>query len=360
LNQRPPLFERFPTLEKQLPRISLGCFPTPVHPLTEVAGERLWIKRDDLSSPHYGGNKVRKLEFLLADARSKNKRRIVTIGGLGTNHGLATAVFCRLNGLECNLILFDQPVTAQVKQNLRLFHSYNARVTQRGFMTAALCDFFILRRLTNPKAYFIYPGGSSVVGTMGFVNAALELKTQVDSELMPEPAAVFCPLGSGGTLAGLMVGFWLAGMKTRVVGVRVTSAHLGPVPICTSFSVDRLARKTAAFLHKHLTGLPTGPLPGPLVLNNYNGRGYGYPTAAGAHGSTLMKEKENIALDPCYTAKTFAAVLDYCRQSHATAPVLYWHTHNAVDLRSRAQSVSAVRFSKKTAAVLRRKEIADD
>jgi len=348
-------------MEKELPRILLGRFPTPVHRLEHMGCDRLWIKRDDLSSQQYGGNKVRKLEFLLADAKRKNKQRVVTFGGLGTNHGLATAVFCHLKGLKCTLILFDQPVTCHVKQNLRLFHSYDAELCPKGSFAAALFSFFLLKRLTDPRAYFIYPGGSSVLGTMGFVNAALELKTQVDAGLIPEPAVIFCPVGSGGTQAGLMVGFWLAKMRTSVVGVRVTYDRLGPIPICNEKTVARLIEKTAAFLRKRLTGLPGTPILKPSIMDEYVGKGYGYPTAAGARAMALMKEKQNIGLDPCYSAKTFAAVLDYCRQSSAKdGPVLFWHTCNAVDLCAQAEAVSPARFSTKVGEALLQPEITAD
>ena len=117
----PALFTAYPSLKEKLAWVKLGEFPTPVHPLKNVGCDNLWIKRDDQTSSLYGGNKIRKLEFLLGDAVQKNCRHVITMGAIGTNHGLATAIYCDRMGLDCSLVLFDQPVTKNVKQNLLLF-----------------------------------------------------------------------------------------------------------------------------------------------------------------------------------------------------------------------------------------------
>ena len=106
----PILLKEYPELEERIPRISLGKFPTPVQQLHQSGFENLWIKRDDMSSSVYGGNKIRKLEFILGQARKENAAHIITFGGIGTNHGLATAVFCKKLEIKCTLLLFWQPV----------------------------------------------------------------------------------------------------------------------------------------------------------------------------------------------------------------------------------------------------------
>ena len=125
---RPLLFQRFPALAEGIPWIGLGDLPTPVEALPGLGGGRLWVKRDDLSSRRYGGNKVRKLEFVLADARRQGKRTIVTLGGTGTHHGLATTIFGRSLGLQCRILTFRQPLTVQVRDNLRLLARWGAQV----------------------------------------------------------------------------------------------------------------------------------------------------------------------------------------------------------------------------------------
>ena len=339
MNRRPALFAAWSELAESLPWIALGDTPTPVAPLTRMDCGDLWIKRDDLSSALYGGNKVRKLEFILGQAMEKGKRRVVTVGGIGTNHGLATAAFCRQLGLECVLLLYDQPVTRCVKDNLRLFHHFGARVVPGGSFAKTLLSFFLWHRIFHPFDCFVHPGGSSVIGTLGFVSGALELAAQVAEGALPEPADLFCPVGSGGTLAGLMVGLALAGLKTRVAGVRVIASRWGPVDVCTPRSVERLARKTLAFMKKKIPELPPAALPPVRLLDAYAGPGYGVPTVPGQEAARAMMEAQGIVLDPCYTAKTFAAVMDHCRQE-VRGPVLYWHTYNSRDLSDLAGSVS--------------------
>ena len=338
---RIPLCRYHPKLEEKLPWISLGTFPTPVHPLQRLGFENLWIKRDDRSSPIYGGNKVRKLEFILADARQRNTRHVVTFGGIGTNHGLATAIFCDRLGIDCTLLLFRQPVTGQVKQNLLLLEKYHAVTIYKKTRWRTVLAYYLLHRIRHPGACYIFAGGSNAVGTIGYVNAAIELKEQVDNGEIPEPAVVFCPLGSGGTLAGLSLGFALAGLQTRAVGVRVSQSHLGPFQACTERTVEKLMNKTYGYLKKKNLRLPDLAVKKPSIVENYFGGGYGVPTQAGRAVCRLVKKKEGITLDPTYTAKTFAAVFDYCRKpGRDSGPVLYWHTYNSVDLSAQAESVN--------------------
>ena len=343
----PPLFRAYPELGASLPWEPLGVFPTPVRRLKEVGCANLWIKHDDQSSPVYGGNKVRKLEFIMAQARHRRKTHVVTLGGIGTNHGLATAIYCRQLGLACTLVLFPQPVTSLVKQNLRLFTYYHAHPVYRSSLFRAVCAYYLTMRLRYPGAYFLYAGGSNATGTLGFVNAAFELKAQIDAGQMPLPAVIFCPVGSNGTLAGLTLGAHLAGLKTTVVGVRVSFSHCGPFQTCTSGTVRRLMSQTLQRLRERIPALNSVVPPEPVLWHDYVGAGYGFPTRQGQSACHLLKEREGIVLDPTYTAKTFAAVLDYCRrQDSRSDPVLYWHTYNSVDLAHQAQTIAARQLPK--------------
>ena len=337
----PSLFRNYPELKQKTAWLPLGTFPTPVHPLRQLGFENLWIKRDDRSSPIYGGNKVRKLEFILAEVCKRNTRHIVTFGGIGTNHGLATAIFCDRLGIACTLLLFHQPVTWHVKQNLLLFEKYHAVTIYKKTRWRTVLAYYLLLRIGHPKACYVFAGGSNAVGTIGYVNAALELKEQVENGEIPEPAVVFCALGSGGTLAGLSLGFALAGLQTRTVGVRVAETHLGPFQACTEYTVEKLMNKTYGYLRKRNRHLPELTYRKPSIVENYFGGGYGVPTQAGNELCRLLKKEEGITLDPTYTAKTFAAVYDYCRhRSQNSGPVLYWHTYNSVDLSGQTDSVN--------------------
>jgi D-cysteine desulfhydrase len=332
----PPLFEAFPELETKLPWIPLGDFPTPVHKLQNIGEGRLWIKRDDKSSTEYGGNKVRKLEFVLADAIKKGCDHVITMGGIGTNHGLATSVFAKKLGLKCTLLLFNQPVNEYVKRNMLLFNKFDAEMIYAKSILRAGIEVFILQHLRHRKAYPLFAGGSSPTGTLGFVNAAFELKKQIVEGLLPEPDIIVCPLGSNGTMAGLSLGVALAGLKSRVIGIRVTESHLGPFQACTKCTVTTLMKQTLGLINKELT-IDQNRYE---VFESYFGKGYGYPTPEGMSAISLMKERENIGLEPTYTGKTFAAVLDMlASKQYAGKSILYWHTYNSVDLSECAGSV---------------------
>ena len=331
------LFRQYPELAEKLPRLSLGKFPTPVHQLNRLGMENLWIKRDDMSSTVYGGNKIRKLEFILAEAKQRNAAHIITLGGIGTNHGLATAIFCSELNIRCTLLLFWQPVTAVVEQKLLLMNKFGAEAIYKKTLWNTVVSYYILERLKHPAAYFVYAGGSNPVGTIGYVNAAFELKAQIRRGEISEPEIIFCPLGSGGTLAGLALGLELAGLQTRLKGVRVTESHLGPFQACTQQTVAKLMNRTYAFLKQRCPSLPALEIREPEILHGYLGDGYGVPTKAAVSVTQLLKENEGITLDTAYTSKTFAAVADYCRhQTKTTGPILYWHTFNSVDLPDQA------------------------
>ncbi len=262
----PALLRAYPELGANLPWMPLGTFPTPVQRLDHVGPANLWVKRDDLSSPVYGGNKVRKLEFILAQVKQQRKTHVVTLGGIGTNHGLATTIYGRQMGLLCTLVLFPQPVTSLVKQNLRLFNYYGANLIYRPSLIRAVLTYYLSQRLRHPGAYFLYAGGSNAVGTLGFVNAAFELKEQIDAGAAPKPSVIFCPVGSNGTLAGLTLGARLAGLASTVIGVRVSFSHCGPFPSCTPATVRALMSRTRRLLQKWLPDLESMALPEPVML----------------------------------------------------------------------------------------------
>jgi D-cysteine desulfhydrase len=336
----PILLKEYPELEERIPRISLGKFPTPVQQLHQSGFENLWIKRDDMSSSVYGGNKIRKLEFILGQARKENAAHIITFGGIGTNHGLATAVFCKKLEIKCTLLLFWQPVTPGVKHNLLLFNKYKAETIYKKTLWNTVVSYYLLQRLRHPRAYFVYAGGSNPGGTIGYVNAVFELKAQIQRGEAPEPGVIICPLGSGGTLAGLALGLQLTGLQTKLKGVRVAKSHLGPFQACTPNTVAKLMHQTYSFLKQRCQRLPPVSIRAPEILHDYFGDGYGVPTRAASNASRLLKEREGIRLDMTYTAKAFAAVYDCCQsQAKPAAPVLYWHTYNSVDLADQANSV---------------------
>ncbi|MCP5066312.1 MAG: pyridoxal-phosphate dependent enzyme, partial [bacterium] len=228
------LERKFPKLATGLARCAFLDVPTPVETLAleGIAPGQLFVKRDDRCCRLYGGNKPRKLEFVIGQALERGTRRLVTTGGLGTNHGLATTILAREVGLATTLVLVDQPITPGVRESLRLFLSYGAEVIHgRNVPGAAAAVVRVLLRATlaGERPQLVPSGGSSSHANLGFVSAGLELGEQVKAGELPEPRELYVAVGTGGTLAGLALGLRLAGLSTRVVGVRVSDI-LPPSP----------------------------------------------------------------------------------------------------------------------------------
>ncbi len=319
----PHLHERFPDLAETLPHLTLSERPTP---LRELSGLGIWVKEDGrFGSGGWGGNKVRKLEWLIPDAQRRGRRSILTFGGLGTNWGLATALYAGEHGLETALALVDQPVDDHVRAQLARLEASGARIhrTHTKRRTVAMLPWLLARNARGGRPPYLLPaGGSSPVGALGYVEAALEIAAQVEAGSLPEPAHVVVPVGTGGTATGLALGFQIAGLRSRVVGVVVNDQLRLDAPVFA-----RLARRTAALLERRRARL--GPLrlePGMLDLTRDQiGAGYGHPTEA-AEGAAALAAEERLALDPVYTAKAMAGLLALRAEGRLADPVLFVHT----------------------------------
>lgn len=293
------------------PPVKIGTYPTAIERFGAHRGD-LWIKRDDLVAPRYGGNKVRKLERLLADARREEKRRIVTIGAGGSHQVLATAIYGKEAGFEVEAVLVPQPGTDHARSNLRVGLAHGLRVVVAPSWSAAPA---LIRR----DAYVFPLGGSNALSCLGFVDAAKEVEAQVKAGELPEPDVIVVALGSGGTAAGLAVGLERTSLRTRVVGVAVS-----PPLKLVSLMTQRLAKKTASLAGVRLDAER------PLRLDidrRWLGRGYGYSTREGER-AMAEASRAGLLLDPTYTAKAFAAAQEWAR----TKRVLYWHTLSSAPL----------------------------
>ncbi|HMF32838.1 MAG TPA: pyridoxal-phosphate dependent enzyme [Candidatus Lokiarchaeia archaeon] len=341
---QPILFEHFPGL-KAIPWMSLAPLQTPVENLAtlgnQVGCHSIYIKRDDLTSPLYGGNKVRKFEFFFADFLAKKRKRLITLGGTGSNHCLASTIFVKhLNetqnlNIHSVIGLTDQPVTEHVRHNLLLDQYFGAEFVYAhgyGGILPKLMGYY----LTHRGSYFMWPGASTAVGTLGFVNAAFELKQQVDAGEMPEPDKIFCACGSAGTSAGLALGCQLAGLKTKVIGAQVSMAMFA-----STKSTHNLMQKTLALLQAHDHTVPTVDLSNIFVDPNYYGGTYGWPTRRGIDAIAQVKDLEGIILEVTYTGKAFACLLDYLQKDPACKDetLLFWNTYNSRDFSDTVSSL---------------------
>ena len=295
------------------PPISLGSYPTAVDrlPTLERNDSVLWVKRDDLTGDVYGGSKVRKLEYLLAEARRRGKKKILTMGAVGSHHVLATSVYGKLHGFEVGALLVPQPRTPHVVMNVRADLAQGLHATAASYATLPLRAWLAM----DDDTYFVTLGGSSPLGSLGYVAAAVELAAQIERGELQTPDRVYVALGSGGTAAGLAVGLALAGVKTRVVAVAVSK----PVFVLR-FMVRRLVRKVA-----RACGVDEGlALAGIEVDGRWVGDGYGYATTHAARAIDHGCEA-GILLDATYTGKAFGAALARMEET-GREKILFWHT----------------------------------
>jgi D-cysteine desulfhydrase len=336
-----PLFAAFPEIADAIPWTPLGRFPTRVQRLERLGADtgarELWIKREDESGEVYGGNKVRKLEHLLADARARGSRRLYTLGGLGSNFALATAIYGRAAGFEVHAQAIPQPMDEHARANLRAVLATGTTVElarRRAEAPLRLLLSYAKHRVApnGGPPYYNMLGGSSAMGTLGYVGAAFELRDQVARGELPEPEVIVVALGSGGTVAGLTLGVRLAGLKSKVIGVRVVERSL-----VNATSAALLATRTAQLLRRAGARIPRVLMrPADIhVIHDFFGTGYAHPSPAGKDAVQRMRELEGIELETTYTGKALAGLLDLIRREQLyRRPLLFWNTVSSVDLSS--------------------------
>jgi D-cysteine desulfhydrase len=328
-----PLFGAYPWAVDRLPWTPLATLPTPVErldaptPPDGAAGVEVWIKRDDLTASPYGGNKVRKLEFLLAQARAYGATRLITAGAYGSHHALATAIYGRELGFDVTLVLFPQRRTEHVKAVLRAQEAAGAeiRFTSRMEMVP-VATLMAQAAHRGDRTAVIPPGGSNPTGTLAYVNAALELGHQVAAGEMPEPESIHVAAGTMGTMAGIAIGLEMTGLSSLVAGWRITSRI-----VTNEWAYRRLVVRTLRRLARAGIDVPNAQpiLNRSLFFHDQIGAGYGRPTEAGDR-ATAAFARRGIALDATYTAKAAAGMLEVVAGRHpeatASGPVLFWHT----------------------------------
>ncbi len=313
--------------------LKLADLPTPIERAAwlDVGETEVWIKRDDLSSTIYGGGKVRKLEWALANPPYDDDAPIFSTGGIGSNHLVALALFLQPLGRRLHALVFDQPYTEHVRNNLATVASLDAEF---WYVPARwqLPWMWAKHALGRSGSRAMTPGASTDLAGFGFVEAGLELAAQVEAGVLERPATVYITGGTGGASAGLAVGLALAGLATHL---RIVSA-VEPLLFNRFYLIAKL-RATWSALRRH--GLE-GPSSVGAALRDANvtwsidhsqvGARYGAPTDAGAKVAALA-EANGLHFDPTYTAKCVAGM----RAQPRPGPAVFWHTHAATDLTPR-------------------------
>lgn len=325
------LFRVFPRLIDRVPWRPLGGYPTPIEELPAIAPNvRLFVKRDDLTSDLYGGNKVRKLEHLLAAAAALDRRTLITMGGLGSNHAMATTVHGKRLGFDVELVLYDQPVTPLVERSLQGFPAAGASVHVGGSMPGA---FRLARRrfkeleAAGADPFFIMVGGTSRLGCVGHVTAGLELAAQVARGDMPEPDLLFVPLGTCGTAAGLVAGLAIAGLNTQVAAVRVAERIAA-----NALSVRLLAQDVVDYLHRLDPDVPRVRIGFDRfdVVPGFLGPGYGRSTPLAE--AAVEWAAPHLKLETTYSGKALAAALETAKWAGTPQTFLFWNSYSSASL----------------------------
>jgi L-cysteate sulfo-lyase len=319
----------------RFPRIRLGHLPTPLEPMENLTrhlgGPRLWIKRDDCTGLSTGGNKTRKLEYLMAEAIGQNADIVITQGATQSNHARQTAAAAAKLGLACLILLEDRTGYADAAYtqsgNVLMDKLHGAEVSRRpggadmqAEMEAAAAEL----RAAGRRPYVIPGGGSNPVGALGYVNAALELVAQAAAMDLRIDHLVHAT-GSAGTQAGLVAGLVAlnSGIPVLGIGVRAPKDR-------QEANVLVLAERTATHL-----GLPGIIKPEHVVANcDYVGQGYGIPTEGMVAAVKLLAEKEGILLDPVYSGKGMAGLIDLIGKGQfgKDENVVFLHTGGQVGL----------------------------
>ena len=327
----------------ELPRQSLGFFPTPLHELgnlsRELGGPRIFIKRDDLTGLALGGNKTRKLEYLIGEALAIGADTLITAGAIQSNHCRQTAAAAASLKMQCHLVLGgSEPETAN--GNLLLDHLLGAQIhwageNRKGEDIPNLAE--KLRR-AGRKPFIVPYGGSNELGATAFVEALCELDAQTYPRHLDFDHIVFAS-SSGGTHAGLMVGRQLLRKKFQLNGIAIDK--VGTAEKSLGKQIIDLANTTAHFLeidHRFTSS--------DLDLNeNYTGAGYAVIGDAEREAISMLAHHEGILVDPVYTGRAMAGLIDQIRSGAIgkNATVLFWHTGGSPALFAYAPDLQTLR-----------------
>lgn len=298
-------------------RVEFATLPTPLHPaprLSDALGVPVWFKRDDLTGIGLGGNKVRTLEYLLADALGRGCDCLVTGAGPQSNWTMLAALTAIRCGLEPYVVCYGDPVPD--RGNLLLHRTLGTTIRftgdpERSSVDGGIEELATELRTLGRRPYVVPRGGATPVGALGYLRASIELTTQL-APLPEPPTTLWLAAGSGGTCAGLVAGAALLPTSYDVVGVTVSR----PVPEITA-QVCRLAAAAG-----ELVGTPVSE-PAVDIRGGWTGPGYGLTSAEGDQAAALVARTESLFLDPVFGAKAMAGLIDACRTGQVAGPVLF-------------------------------------
>ncbi|MEX0976976.1 MAG: pyridoxal-phosphate dependent enzyme [Woeseia sp.] len=323
------LIKRFPQLDSSVGRIALAQLPTPVREYNvNLSGHRFtfFIKLDNLTSDVYGGNKVRKLEYLLQQAQRRQCRRIATFGTVGSHHALATAAFAARVGLPCTCFLSHQRSTPQTAAALEAHLELGTQLVQFGGKYPQRIA-TLREHLWAQDACVIPPGGTSWLGTLGFVGAGVELANQVAAGSLPAPERLYVATGTMGTAAGLALGLALSGLATEVQAIRVSDTWL-----CNERALTRCMVKATSMMHRVDALIPADlhERTNIRLRHDFFAGGYARSDRVTDEAVAFASDQLELSLEATYTGKALAALLhDLQRRGESGRRYLFWNTFNS-------------------------------
>ena len=319
----------------RFPRLRYGHLPTPIEPLKNLTshlnGPNIWVKRDDCTGMSTGGNKTRKLEFLMAEAQAQKADVVLTIGATQSNHARQTVAFAARMGIKSHILLEDRTgindINYKHNGNVFLDQLHGTTIEEHPAdtdMDAAMEIAANRLRSEGFNPYTIPGGGSNPIGALGYVNAATEIVSQANNLGVPF-AHIVHATGSTGTQAGMVTGLKGTNSKIPLLGISVRSAKT-----IQEENVFRLAVSTAELLD--CPGLVNRS--DIVVDSNYIGEGYGIPTDATIEAIELLAQMEGLLLDPVYSAKAMAGLIDLVQKGvfNRNENVLFLHTGGTAGL----------------------------
>ena len=321
----------FPSLGQRLQKMPLAVLPTPLERtifVTPRGSRRITVKRDDISNPMYGGNKIRKLEYIFRRALDRDAKRVATFGAAGSNHALATAVLAKQVGLECTCFLTHQKRSPKIPRTLNMHRHLGTEIVRFGGTIDQLAVF--RKYLQNRQTWVIPLGGSSWLGTVGFVNAGLELAQQVQDGEVPCPDRLYIASGTMGSTAGLALGLAAAGLPIEIHAVCVVDERFGNPSM-----LDRLMRKTAMMLHRIDPSFDAAIAERARLVwrDDFLAGGYAQFDEPISNAVETAKNKIGLSLENTYTGKAMAALLhDLQEPGYDGGSYLFWNTHNSREL----------------------------
>ena len=316
-----------PKLAQRLRKCSFASIPTPIshHKIASPTGSRsIIVKHDDQTSSIYGGNKVRKLEYIFQRAKERGAERVATFGTAGSNHALATAIFARELGFACTCFLAHQKITPNIRETLDVHLQLGTELVRYGGGINQL-DLF-RRYLQNRRTWVIPLGGSCWLGAIGFVNAGLELAAQIESGELAPPDRIYIANGTMGSAAGLALGLALAKLRTEVHAVRVADNRFAKREV-----LDRLMNKTATLLNVYDPDIPANLANATNIVwrDDFFAGGYAIVDETTQRAVKFTKDNLGLTLDTTYTGKAMAALLHDLKSSSVDSSYLFWNTYNS-------------------------------